>query len=452
MKFYYLICLFFVSCLVTAQRTVKALVGLDSDIEGIYLNSGLGYEGMDEWLPYDGANLLESGYDGYSYYLLNNFRGVKIPVHTENGDDFDLVFDKNMELKDAYYKGDVGAIKNNYLLDRYNFVKQQELKPGFLKDNKEQLLNRITFVQDSMLVLAKGLSLSERFIKDENMYWEFYKMYLSTFYEVLKAPRQSDFYALPIGIESYPNLDYNTDMFLQFNDYASLMVQRYIRKLDDAENYDLKEAVLDELSKRSMLKFQVLSWIRKQVFLNNDMSEVYAKLHRKNSFFGKDIELAALNRKQKRFKKSPKFPKLNVYDRFQKPVDLSGLGNESTALFLFDTGDTNGAMNITLWNKFYIENKNNYKHFIFIFLNADLNRELFENLSASNEIAGFMIGANHLGALKLFDKMGHVTLPALLTLENGLITDFNASRSLLLYNFKESNLNENLFFPQLGSY
>jgi hypothetical protein len=230
------------------------------------------------------------------------------------------------------------------------------------------------------------------------------------------------------------------------------MVQRFIKKLYDADNYDLKEAVLDELPKKSMFKYHILSWVRKQVFLNNDLSDMYAKLHRKNSIFGKDRELAALNRKQKRFKENPKMPKLNVYDRFQKPVDLSGLGNESTALFLFETGDVNGVTNITLWNKFYIENKNNYKHFIFIFLNADLNRELFEKLASSNEVAGFMIGANHLGALKLFEKMGHVALPALLTLENGLITNFNASRDFLLYNFKESTKIQNVFLPQLGAY
>jgi hypothetical protein len=179
---------------------------------------------------------------------------------------------------------------------------------------------------------------------------------------------------------------------------------------------------------------------------------MYAKLHRKNAIYGTDSQLAALNRKQKRFKKSPKFPKLNVYDRFQKPVDLSGLGNERTALFLFEAGDVNGVSNVAEWNKFYIENKNNYKHFIFIFLNADLNRELFENLVSSNEVAGFMIGANHLGALKLFDKISHVTLPALFTLENGFITNFNTSQDLLIYNFKEVDWNKNSYMPQLGAY
>lgn len=437
-------------CVSKGQKEVDAIVGFSSDIKDIHTQVKLAYPDFDIGISFLGDLYVPFAFKGFSYY---SFNGVKIPVHVDENDDFDLVVDDGMLLKDLYFKGEAGAIKNNYLLGRYFFTKEEERKEDFFKDNKDAFTQRIDFVKDSLLSIANGLALSDQFIEDETRYWKFYKDYMLTFYDVLKNPIKHKYNVLPIEPSAYPEYEFNADYYVQYPEYRTLVYQSYVSKLHHTSSDDEKWSVFKSIKNYGSLKYDLFQWLAKQVYLKNDSYETYHKIYRKFTNWEFDPGVSINYRRSKRLsRKERELPTLKGFDRFGNKASFKDFNGNKVAIYIYSIRDRNLVENIQLWNIYHVLNKEEIRHFIAVCIDADLNERKFKSIMNSNQLVGFNLEMNFASGTAFLDKLNLPILPTSLTIDNNIITGYNVVENLYITDVINNSITSDLLDPQLGKY
>ncbi|MEP2968681.1 hypothetical protein, partial [Nonlabens ulvanivorans] len=157
----YLILLFTFFCFLIAQSQKKVPVNLTFEYtDTLTVNEfvWVGQPGLD----YDGISLeaMENGYIPYKSFQYLNWLNHKVQLHLEEEDTFTIVLGQDFDEYSFYYAGEVGAIKNNYILDRVRLLQELETDASFQKSNRVQAKLLLEQKKDSMLSIAGSLGLT----------------------------------------------------------------------------------------------------------------------------------------------------------------------------------------------------------------------------------------------------------------------------------------------------
>ncbi len=435
-------------CTLSAQQKSTAFIGIDTDIVDLDKQAYL-YDSIQEELFFDGQRFIETDVIGFKTLHLGL---IQIPVHIEPGDDFDFVVLNDLLLKNAYFNGNQGAVKNNYIYSKYHFLKELELKPDFKNANEAVVTARIVHVKDSMLQVAKNLALSDQFIKDEQFFWDAYQMYHSVFHGVLRAPVYSPLEVVPVSEMRVSGQDFLNEYYFDIPYYKVLGYHYHIQKLHEAIGASEKRNVLRGLENSSHI-FAMLEWMESQIYHRNPQAAMYRNLLI-NYTDNYDI-LENITTVKNIHDKKPVgslFPPVYLKDTFDDVKLYKDFGQRRVALFLYSKTDGNLLENIALWNQFCLDSKNKFAHFVTICIDNDMGTINFEDIVKDNVYGAHFAVKRSTGQALLYD-IGQFVIPAVLTIEsNKSISNFNTLPNMFNSNVFFDNKSAFGLLPKLGGF
>lgn len=448
MKNAFFLCMVLFYCSLSAQKTTTAFIGIDTDITDLNTQSYL-YDSVQEKLFFDGQRFIETDVIGFKTLHLGP---VEIPVHIEPGDDFDFVLLNDLTLKNAYFNGNQGAVKNNYIFTKHSFLKELELHPDFINANEAVVSARIGVVKDSMLQVAKNLALTDQFMKDEQFFWEAYEMYHSIFHNVLRSPVYSPLEVIPVSEMRMSGQNFLNEYYADIPYYNVLGYHYYIQKLNKAIGISDKRAVLRELNYSSHI-YAVLEWIESQIYYRNPQSAIYSNLLYS---YTEDIDIAQnVNIVRSIHDKKPvgtMFPQVYLKDTFDDVKLYKNFGERRVALLLYGKADSKLQENFALWNQFCLNSKEQYGHFVTICIDEDAGTEKFTDI-VQNKVYGAHFAVNSSTGESLLYELGQFIIPAVLTIDaTNKISNFNTVPNIFNSNVFFDNENAHRLLPKLGGF
>ncbi|MGJ8685053.1 MAG: hypothetical protein ACSHWW_10545 [Nonlabens sp.] len=394
---------------------------------------------------------LEEGYLPFNGFQYVQWYDYKAPIHLEEGDSFITVLGKNFNEYEYYYTGEKGAIKNNYLLSRHRELNSLEADSTFIQASQEKAQVLILQKKDSLLNVVKALSLSERFLEDENKFWDYYTAYHQVFHKQL---RSADLDYSTVSLSDFPELDYDIEEdHFNYKRYLDLGVAYYFNKISQLNTYEEMRDAFKKIDSKSM------RWCLRDVFQDlvlkrDERSEVYMKLVERFSYSPHHYQEAKnVFNKRKRLSVGDEFPIPKVTDFFEKEIDLEKAIGRGAYLFIYTAKDKNLDENFLKWNQFYVNNKGNGSRFITIGLDIDQSISVFKDFFLTSQIAGSHLRTTSKQSRKFIYNLGLAYGPFIVEVdEDWNIHDFNVKHS-----FKTSNMLSPFpsaipWKPQLGAY
>ncbi|WP_405352102.1 hypothetical protein [Nonlabens sp. Asnod3-H03] len=426
----YLILLFTCFCFLIAQSQKKVPVNLTFEYtDTLTVNEfvWVGQPGLD----YDGISLeaMENGYIPYKSFQYLNWLNHKVQLHLEEEDTFTIVLGQDFDEYSFYYAGEVGAIKNNYILDRVRLLQELETDASFQKSNRVQAKLLLEQKKDSMLSIAGSLGLTDSFIKDEKKYWKYYINYHYVFHDVL---RNEDLDFTSLDISDFPEMDYdNQEDHFNYRDYLKLSLAYHYLKINSLQDYDsMKDAVKDIDSR--VLKFSLISTWADQIYKRNSLSEDYMRLV--NRFSNSPSHYRSVKdiyNKRNRLTLGDPFPFPETTDFYDKPIVLEKAKGKPAYILIYAPEDEYIDNNFLKWNQFYLQHRDEDARFITIGLGTDRVKAVFKDVFLNSQIAGSHLSTSPREARNILENLSIGYVPTVIKIdESGNIIDFNVNANL----------------------
>lgn len=372
---------------------------------------------------------MENGYLPYEGFQYLNWLNHKVQLHLEEEDTFNIVLGQEFDEYSFYYAGDVGAIKNNYILDRVRLLQELETDASFQKSDRVQAKLLLEEKKDSMLSIAGSLGLTDSFIADEKKYWNYYLNYHYVFHDAL---RNEDLDFTSLELSDFPEMDYDIQKdHFNYRDYLKLSLAYHYLKINSLQDYDSMKDVVKDIDSR-ILKFSLISIWADQIYKRNSRSEEYMQLV--NRFSNSPSHYRSVKNiynKRNRLTLGDPFPFPKTTDFYDKEIDLEKARGRTAYILLYAPEDVHIDNNFLEWNKFYLNHRDEDARFITIGLGTDRIKAVFKDVFLKSQIAGSHLSTNPREARSLLENLSIGYVPAVLKIdENGNIIDFNVNANL----------------------
>lgn len=392
---------------------------------------------------------MEEGSRPFEGFQFIEWINHKVPIHLERDDSFDIILGLDYNSYEFYYAGMKGAIKNNYLLDRYNILLELETDSLFINSSKEKVQEIIRTKKDSLIAQAKALAVSEAFLKDENKFWNYYSIYHKVFYDYL---RSNQINYMDVDLSEFQGLDYSLrDDHFNYSHYLTLSVVHYFQEINKQPDYKSMRNLTKEISSRYVKDALVKVWTD-QIYMRQDGSSNYMRLVKR--FSSDNIStVKKIYNKRKRLDLGDAFPSTKFTDFFDKTIELEKAKGKSAYVLLYHPNHQDLKSNFLKWNQFYLDHKEDQSRFITIGLGTNDLKDTFKNLFLNNQIVGSHLSTSQQSAFQLLKDLSIGYAPTVLKLDQDFnIIDFNAFPELeRSHLFNGINNVKPYYEPQLGA-
>jgi hypothetical protein len=309
---------------------------------------------------------------------------MEVSFHIEKGDNFIVKLPDLKSSDKVQYLGKVGVIKNNYVRDRQEFLLNLESQPNFLESSKGVFRAKITGKRDSLLSVAKTLKLSETFMYDEELFWQFYLENYLLFYESLKAGDSNISKANP-GLFK-PADYYSREDLRSFPDYLRMSFAFYYYHLNNSNTYD-NLIKLYRNAGNTRLRPIILAIAKKLVIMRHHNMESLAKLIRRKQHHRVNFDRIYDHVKQVTQKDTLQLTPLT--DASGRVVELQKAKKLRTYYYIYSGQHVKeNDENFLKWNAFYLKNKDQEARFITIGSNLNNSSKELQSYFIENNIAG----------------------------------------------------------------
>lgn len=392
---------------------------------------------------------MEEGYRPYSGFQYIHWFNHYAPVHLEKDDSFTVVLGQEFDQYNFYYTGEKGAIKNNFVLDRYRVLLDLEKDSTFIKADKKTAINLIKIKKDSLISIANSLRLTEDFLKDEKKYWDYYEAYHNVFHKVLRSDNM-DWNTL--NLNDFPKFDYDIEEdHFNYRTYLQLSLAYYYHKLLTIPDY---EGMRDEIKNidSGVLRFILIELLQHSVLKRHERSDDFFKLIKRFSSQPRSYsETKIIYNKRDRLSIGDDFPKLKVTDFYDKEINLEKAKGKAAYLLLYSVNDKNLAINFSKWNKFYLDRKDENTRFLTIGLGTDEMKDVFKNFFLESQVVGAHLSTSPKNAGILLEDLSIGYGPVVIQLdENWKILNFNVEASFEKFNMYSNYPSFITWSPKLG--
>lgn len=392
---------------------------------------------------------MEEGYRPYSGFQYIHWFNHYAPVHLEKDDSFTVVLGQEFDQYNFYYTGEKGAIKNNYVLDRYRVLLDLEKDSTFIKADKKKAINLIKIKKDSLISIANSLRLTEDFLKDEKKYWDYYEAYHNVFHKVLRSDNM-DWNTL--NLNDFPKFDYDIEEdHFNYRTYLQLSLAYYYHKLLTIPEYDGMRDEIKNIDSR-VLRWELIELLKHYVLKRHERSDDFFELIKRfsNSSF-QYRKIKKIYNKRKRLSTGDAFPELKVTDFYDTKIDLEKARGKAAYILLYPVTDKNLEINFLTWNKFYLDHKDEKARFMTIGLGTDQLKSAFKDFFLKNQVVGSHLSTSQIRASNLLEDLSIGVGPVIIQVdENWNIINFSATSELIQFNMFSKNPSFKTWSPKLG--
>jgi hypothetical protein len=334
-----------------------------------------------------------------------------ISFHIEMYDEFTIHIPDLSTNNVVTYSGKRGVEKNNYVRNRQAYLRDLENRPDFLGSSPIGFKNKINSKKDSLLSIAKSLKLSDEFLEDEELFWEYYVESFLLFYESLKTGK-SDITKADKNLFK-PVSYYSREEQRSFPDYRRMVYAYYWPLIEKITSYDelydlYKEADSD------MTEFHILNIAKALVFNRHPNSEHYVKLidkkHKYKSNHIKDNyqDVLKVNRGDTMI-----FPPME--NLTGETVNIQSAENTTTFYFVYNISNARVLENNFLkWKKFYEHNKSEDYRFVTIGVDVSTFKDQLPRWFTDMDIPGTHLIVDGQYSQSLMDSFGLSLLPTVI--------------------------------------
>jgi hypothetical protein len=384
---------FFLCCAhsVAAQYHTEARIRVHFEnekdsLKGVYIGDCFSDYG-------DGSISINKGKDVYKGFSRICTLPTEVSFHIERGDDFIIHIPDLTTGGKIRFSGNKGVQKNNYTLKRQEFLRRLQNEVDFLEATPEQFQDKITRKRDSMLAIAKTLDVSDRFLKDEQLFWKFYLENYLLFYKSLKEGDSNISKANP---ELFKPADYYSREDLRsFPDYYRMSYAFYYYHLNNSKTYDDVISLYRNAGSRR-LRLMIQSIAKHLVIMRHSNMEHLAKLVQRKQNYRSNF--GRIYKKIKQITPKDTFQLTPLADASGRIVALNKAKKLRTYYYIYSGQHIKEIdENFLKWNAFYLKNKDQEVRFITIGSNLS---------NSSKELQAYFIEKNIAG-IHLFVDQNH---------------------------------------------
>jgi hypothetical protein len=352
-----------------------------------------------------------------------------ISFHIEKFDEFTILIPDLSTNGLVTYSGKRGVEKNVYVRDRQQYLRLLEGRSDFLDATPTAFKAKINHKKDSLLSIAKNLKLSNTFIEDEELFWEYYMESFLLFYDSLKSG-SSDITKADEKLFK-PVSYYSREEQRSFPDYRRMVYAYYWPKVESITSYDELMGIFKEADSE-MTEYHIINIAKALVFNRHANSEYYVKLIEKKHTYKTDhIEETYETLSEIRRGQSMVFPPVKSLSG--ETIQIQNEVKKATYFFIYTTSSSRLVENNFLkWKDFYSSNKGSQDHrFMTIGVDVDSFKDQLPQWLSSMNIPGthLTVDAKHLEQLK--NNFGLSFLPTIVeTDSDGAIQNWNVLAEL----------------------
>ncbi|WP_438961354.1 hypothetical protein [Nonlabens sp.] len=447
MRYFILVLSFSCSFFAVAQKRIPVDLVFEYNDELTYFEKiWIGHPDLDRTTTLEA---MQEGYRPDRGFQYISWYDYKAPVHLEENDFFTVVLGEKFDSYNYYYTGDKAAVKNNYVLDRYRALLDLEQDTMFINADRLKSLKLIAMRKDSLLSMAKSLSLTETFLKDEKKYWKYYEAYQDVFHEVL---RNYNLGINSLSLDDFPQLDYDFEEdHVNYRTYLNLSIAFYFHKLLSISDYKEMRDVVKAIDSK-VLRWKLVTVLKYAVLKRHEKSDDFFKLIKRFSYSPfHDREVKIIYNSRNRLSVGDPFPELSVSDFYDKKIDLQKARGKAAYVLLYPVNDKNLEANFLLWNQFFLDRKNENARFMTIGLGTDQFKSLFKNYFLENQVAGSHLSTSHKKANQLLENLSIGVGPVIIQLDKDWsIIDFNSFSELIQFPMFSNHPSPKSWSPNLG--
>jgi hypothetical protein len=358
-------------------------------------------------------------YGGFNNLLVDD---RVLPVHFEEFDDFNVAYFKSDSTVNLIYSGAQGALKNDFLFQRFIAFEEYGKQSGLLEQSTEDLTNSLDSITSVWTKELNTYPFTELFKRDEKMFYESFRNF-ALYAQKLILSGTSDFTEAKLA--DFPKMNFNSNRYYTtiplyrelakayhyrqiLNDKSVGQARRYVNRLDGYSQ-------IDDLKNLAFLKST-------EHHPNADL------LYRisKPQYEPHTSERRRLNRKRRRNEVGDDFEMPESYTLDKQNVDFNNLYGKKVYVFIYYLNDPQLRDNLQQWKGFYTSKIKEDAYFIALAMDSDLNLELWKSLQFDSQIAGWNITTSLRKAFQYRKDIGMALVPRVVAVdEEGIITDPN---------------------------
>jgi hypothetical protein len=358
-------------------------------------------------------------YGGFNNLMIDD---RVLPVHFEEFDDFTVAYFESDSTINLIYSGAQGALKNDFLFQRFKAFEEYRKQPGLLQQSKEDLTNSLDSITAVWTKELNSYSFTELFKRDEKMFYESFSRY-ALFAQQLKLSGTADI--IEQRLSDFPKMDFNNNRFYTTIPFYREMAKAYhYRQILNDKSVGQARRYANRLE-----GYLPVDDLKNLAFLQSTEHHLNADLlYRvsKPQYESHTSERRRLNRKRRRNEVGDDFEMPESYTLDKQNVKFNKLSGKKVYAFIYYLRDPQLSNNLQQWKGFYTSKIKENAYFIALAMDSDLNLELWKSLQFDSQIAGWNITTSLRKAFQYRKDIGMALVPRVVAVdEQGIITDPN---------------------------
>jgi hypothetical protein len=360
-------------------------------------------------------------YGGFNNLLIDD---RVLPIHFEEFDDFNVAYFESDSTVNLIYSGAQGALKNDFLFQRFKAFEEYGKQPGLLQQSTENLTKSLDSITNVWTKELNTYPFTKLFKMDEMKFYESFRNFALFAQQLIVSGNPN---ITEAKLADFPKMDFNNERYYTtiplyremakayhyrqiLNEKSVGQARRYANRLNGyLQTYDLKELAFiqstehhpnaDFLYKFSKPKYSPHSGDRRQ-------------LHRNSSRNGAGAA----------------FEMPESYTLDKQNVNFNKLTGKKVYVFIYYLSDPQLRNNLQQWNSFYQSKLKENAYFVALAMDSDRNIELWKSLQFDSQVAGWNITTSLNKSFKYRKDIGMALIPRVVAVdEKGVITDPNVT-------------------------